>query len=693
MQKRWFHRPQIHSPAAGTERKVGWLELFYDLIYVATFIQLGNALSANVSLEGFLGFAGLLIPLWLTWTSFTFYSNRFVVDDFVHRALVFTQMFAIGAMAVSVPSVFRGDTMAFALAYAVVRAVLVVQYVRVYAQVKHGREMTASYARAFGVGVVLWIGSAFLPTPWVYLAWAVAGGIDLALPFTRHSRELVGRYPPDVLHMSERYGLLTLIVLGEGFVKVLSNLAAHGASFSNAMMGGTALVVTCSLWWIYFDDVAGSRIKKGALAPFIWVYSHLPLTVAVTAVGVALKKAVAFTPGEPAPDGYRWLLCLTLGLVLLSVAVIDSVTQRKHAELSDKARVNVRLASAGLVVLIAAAGGAMPAWLLVAFIASVCLGQVLFDLSMAPMVAEEEHHDESVHDIFEVARVKMERDEGPKRFDVSDAVRKGTPSELRRDLYFHYIEGSWVRLLVSIAALFFITNVVFAALYLLEDGAIAGAQNDSFADAFFFSVQTISTIGYGVLSPESTYANVLVTIEASLGLLYSALATGLMFAKASRPRSSVLFSDVLTVTERNGQRVLSFRVGNARGNDIVEATMHITVLIDEVSREGEKLRRLHDLKLQRSMTPLFALSWTLIHEITEDSPLWGFTEDNATDLLFVATMTGYDSTYASNTHARHMYYAEHLRWNHRFVDVMSHAEDGRLVIDYDKFHDTKPHQT
>ena len=694
MLSRWFHPPALHSPAPGKERKVGWLELFYDLIYVATIIQLGSALSENVGVAGGLAFAGLFVPIWYTWTGFTFYSNRFVVDDVLHRGLVFLQMFGVGAMAVTVPRVFAGDTQAFALAYAGVRITLVLMYFRSYRQVADAREMTGRYALGFTAGAALWLASAFLPTPWVFVAWALAMGADLSVPFSRQSRELIGRYPPDVLHMTERYGLFIIIVLGEAFVKVLTILAEEGATPDHAMMAALSATITFSLWWIYFDDVAGSRIRGKPLAVWIWIYSHLPLTIAVTAVGVAIKKAVLFDVFEPADAKYRYMLCIVLGLALLSVGVIDAVTERRQAELSDRARVNVRAVSAFLVLFLAPVGAFVPAWAFVAMVASACVLQVLFDLSMAPLAAD--HHE--VHEGEQAGISRSTRPPGPetvpprRRRSLGEAIRKGTPSELRRDLYFHFMEGSWWRLFFSVGVVYLVGNGVFAGLYVLDPTGIANVRAGSFPDAFFFSVQTMSTIGYGTMTPSSTYANLLVTVEAAIALLGVALVTGLVFAKASRPRLSVLFSRHVVVTRYNGQRALMFRAGNARGNEVVEANMRVSVLQDEVSPEGHRMRRLRDLPLVRDNSPIFALTWTVIHIIDEASPLHGLNEANAADkvVTLLATMTGYDATYAQNTHARTMYYPEDLRFDYRFIDVLSTLEDGRLMIDYDRFHDVEP---
>ena len=703
MISRWFHKPELHTPSAHSHRKVGWIELFYDLIYVATIIQLGNALSMNVGVTGFLAFAGLFAPIWYTWTGFTFYSNRFVVDDLMHRGLVFAQMFCVGAMAVEVPDVFRNDPAGFAAAHSGARLVLVALYFRAWRQVDSAKEMTRRFTLGFAIGGALWVVSIFVPPPYTYLIWAIAMVNDLAVGSNRHSREIGARHPPDVHHMAERYGLLTIIVLGEGFVKVLTQVAAfEGDPDAFWAMGGLAtlaLLITCSLWWLYFDDVAGSRIRRDKpIAPYVWVYAHLPLVIAITAVGVAVKKVVFFDPMAIELAKYRWLLCGSLGLAFLSVAIIDSVTERRHAELGDSARTRVRYLSAIFILFLAPAGGFMPSWAFVALITGACVCQVFFDLSMAP---DFDPHAEADHEpLFASGGEGLLEDDDeeddapatPVRRDVSEAVRKGTPNELRRDLYFHLMSSSWPSVFFMGGVAFFFINVFFAALYMLDPVGVTGLQQGTFLDALSFSVQTFTTIGYGVLSPVSAYAHVIVIVEAAIGLLYVALATGVILAKASRPASSVLFSKVIVVNPHHGVPTLSFRLGNARGNDIVEAGLKVAALVEEVSPEGHTLRRLHDLELERSMSPLFTLSWTVFHKLDESSPLYGITAANIHERVgpIIVTMTGYDVTYAQQNHARKMYYPEDIRFDQKLVDVVSFLEDGRVMVDYDLFHNTAP---
>lgn len=637
MQRRWFHLPRLHHPNPHQERKVSWLELFYDLVYVAAFIQLGDALSHHVSPLGFLGFAAVLAPLWFTWTGFTFFMNRFQVDDAIHRGLVFLQMFAIGAIALSVSGVLDGDLTLFALTYAFTRLTLAGMYGRVWLHTEEARDFSGHYARRVALGAILWVITAFIPAPWNYLAWVVCMAVDLSVSLGARGRDLAGIYAPDIGHMSERYGILTLIVLGESFVKLVAGVSSVDLQLSHAAMAAVGLIVTISMWWIYFDDVAGSRIKSLRMATFIWVYSHMPMTIAITAIGVAIKKAALVDPMVVAEPKVRWLMAGSLGLALFWVGVIDAVTERRQSELSDRTRVQIRMASAGLVLLLAPAGATMPAWAFMGLIAVACVLQVILELSMSPLAAMPEHEEFVPHVGAPTMRPLGAAGPDPARprgrMLTQDAVRVGTPDDLRRDLYFHMMSASWGRLLGALALAFLLVNVVFAALFLIEPDSVSNLENASFLEALSFSVQTSATIGYGGMLPVTAYGHVLVILEAIVGIFGVALATGILFARASRPRSSVLFSEVAVITKRAGVPTLELRVGNARGNEIIEASMRLVLLREEVTPEGHRMRRLVDLNLVRDSSPLFTLTWTVMHRIDENSPLYGVNAENAPERL------------------------------------------------------------
>ena len=691
MQSRWHHRPVLHTRDSGHEKRPGWLELFYDLVYVAAFIQLGSGLAHHPTVEGFLAFAAVFVPLWVAWTGFTWFVNRFTVDDFVHRLVVFGQMLFVGAMAIFAPEVLDDRPERFALAYAGAQAVVALLHLRTWHETAEGRDYSLYWGAVFAVGASLWAASVALEPPWTYGLWGAGLVAILTAPLSRTSRALTERYPVDLEHLTERYGLLTLIVLGEAFVKVLSGITADDATPTVLAQTAMTLLITVSLWWIYFDDVAGSRLKSIRLGPLIWLYAHIPLQLAVTAAGVAVKKAGLLDLGAPAPTEARWLLCGALALAFVAVAILDSVTERRQAELSDRWRVVMRVGSAALMLLLAPAGGALTAGAFLGIVTALCVVQVAFDMMMAPL--ETAAHEPPPITTTELHQRRLAGDTATRLADpLGDVVRKGTPSELRRDLYAYLMEGSWGRVLGVLVFLYLVINVFFGALYLLQPGCIADARPDSFADAFSFSVQTMATIGFGRLNPVTPYADALVAVEAAVGLIGAAFATGLVFAKASRPRAAALFSRVALVSPMTGVPTLHFRIGNARGTDIVDAAVTVTALRDTVTPEGTHLRRQLDLRLVRRASPFFRLTWTVMHPIDEDSPLRDvdWERGDPTLLGILAVLTGHDGTYGSTVYARHAWDVSAIRRGERFVDVLSQLPDGRLMVDYTRFHDTEP---
>jgi inward rectifier potassium channel len=265
-------------------------------------------------------------------------------------------------------------------------------------------------------------------------------------------------------------------------------------------------------------------------------------------------------------------------------------------------------------------------------------------------------------------------------------VRREEP---RTDLYYHLLIIPWTGFFAHTALAYFAFNLLFAALYRAEVGSIANA-GPSFWDAFFFSVQTMATIGYGDMHPATVYANVLVTVEVLLGLVGFALAAGVIFARISLPTARVMFSRVAVVTPHDGRPTLMFRVANRRSNRIVEATVALTLVRDEITIEGMTMRRFHDLKVERHRTPLFSISWTVIHVIDETSPFFGATQASvlAQQLEVLVTLIGLDETLSQTVHARHSYRAGDILFGRRLVDILSTAADGTRSVAYDRFHDT-----
>lgn len=271
------------------------------------------------------------------------------------------------------------------------------------------------------------------------------------------------------------------------------------------------------------------------------------------------------------------------------------------------------------------------------------------------------------------------------RTDLFDVRTVGLSTAFHEDLYHRVLKMPWW-LFFALTALGFVTeNGLFAGLYLLEPNSIAGARSGSFWDAFFFSVQTLGTIGFGVFSPATTYAHVVVTVESLAGLLGFAIVTGLTYAKFARPSSRVRFTSRIVLGTRDGQRYLMFRMANARHNTIVEASLRVLLLLDTLTKEGERLRVPVPLKLVREQNPFFRLSWTASHLVDESSPFYG--PDALSNLrnknaLVMLTLSGLDETIAQTIHARHSYDLDDLVVGARFADILTVEADGTRVIDY-----------
>ena len=272
-------------------------------------------------------------------------------------------------------------------------------------------------------------------------------------------------------------------------------------------------------------------------------------------------------------------------------------------------------------------------------------------------------------------------------------ARRGIKRMARGDFYIKTLGTSWLRLILSITVIYVLVNLIFAGLYLLEDGSIENARPGSFADAFFFSVQTLATIGYGKLAPATTFANILVAIEALAGLSGLAVATGVIFSKISRPNARVLFSNSALISSHDGVRCFMFRLGNLRSSQIADPTIKATLICDELSENGRKRRVFHDLHLVRSTLPILMPSWTIRHQVVENSPIFSFTKNTfkQKNVEIIVSMIGFDEVLAQNVHAYHSYVASEIIFGGNFVDIISWDKKSRTNIDYKKFHDVSRH--
>ena len=265
------------------------------------------------------------------------------------------------------------------------------------------------------------------------------------------------------------------------------------------------------------------------------------------------------------------------------------------------------------------------------------------------------------------------------------------------DIYHTLLSINWIYFTFLFALVYVAINIGFATLYYLCGqggfiGLTATTNVDFYIECFFFSVQTIATIGYGRISPVGLVPNILVTFEAFFGLFGLAIITGLLFSRFSRPTARVVFSHYALFTTHNHKPCLMFRMANARLNQIVEARVSVIYIHDAVTSEGQRFRTFHHLKLLREISPAFALSWTVIHPIDDDSPLKGLTKE---DLIrdegeIFVTLAGIDDTFSQTITSRHSYIADEILWNHRFKDIAKRVGN-KVRINIDEIHHTHPH--
>ena len=242
-----------------------------------------------------------------------------------------------------------------------------------------------------------------------------------------------------------------------------------------------------------------------------------------------------------------------------------------------------------------------------------------------------------------------------------------------------------------IAGVFLGVNGLFALVY-LATGGVAHARHGSFVDAFFFSVQTFGTIGYGTYYPETAAANLVMVVESLTSLTLVALATGLIFAKFSRPTARMVFTRQVVISPVNGVPTLALRVGNERGNRIIDAKIRVSLFRTEKTREGTTFYRMLDLKLTRDRALSLQRSWTVMHPIEGDSPLVGASPRSLLedDVELLVIVLGYDDTTMQAVHATHQYMTTDIVWGARHSDILTEQENGDLLLDLHRFHDIEP---
>src|SRR5437868_4577094 len=262
-----------------------------------------------------------------------------------------------------------------------------------------------------------------------------------------------------------------------------------------------------------------------------------------------------------------------------------------------------------------------------------------------------------------------------------------------RDVYRWLLSLRWPQFAALVATLYLALNFLFATLYSLQKDSIAGSTGGHwFFDCFFFSVQTLATVGYGHMYPQTLYAHIVTTIEIMTGIFLLATMTGLIFVRFSRPIARVVFSKSLVIAPLNGKPTLMVRIGNENQHSMVEAEFRIMVSRDQPLIEGGDFRYFYDLKLHFDRITVFPAALTLRHEIDENSPLYGATPESlqAERALFFVSVIGIDPVIAAAVQTQQDYSWRDIRFGHRFVEIYTQHGGGKLTVDYGRLHDTEP---
>ncbi len=268
----------------------------------------------------------------------------------------------------------------------------------------------------------------------------------------------------------------------------------------------------------------------------------------------------------------------------------------------------------------------------------------------------------------------------------STAYKLGTPGAFT-DLYYYLMEIGWPRFFALATATFIGVNLVFGLIYAAMPGAIAGARAGSLTDGFFFSVDTFATVGYGAMAPATPIGHTVASFELLIGLFLTATLTGIIFARFSRPRETILFSRVAVVTRHFGERSLMVRVASARSRPLVEVRAQMVFLERTITTEGRPFRKYVELPLVRATNPLMSLAWTVIHNLEEGGALC-HAIDNGDEIMIVLSVNGLDTLLGQPAFGGHTYLNADLRRGERFAEIVSDT-NGDVEIDIGRLHETE----
>jgi low temperature requirement protein LtrA len=369
------------------ERHATWLELFYDLIFVGAVSQLASTLNQDYSPIGFLKFSALFVPVWWAWAGHTFYLTRFDSDDVGRRILTLLQIIAVASLAVHAPEALGNTSAGFAISYAAVRAMLVMEYLRAGRYIPHVRALTSRYSLGFGFAALLWAISALFATPWRFWLWGLAIVIDFLAPLS--AGELHVRFPPHLMHLPERFGLFIIIVMGEAVVSVLTGVGQHGPGLISGVVGIMGLLMVFFLWWGYFVGVKGAEtlpsLVPGRVHAYqLWLYSHIPLVIGITSTAVGVKHLIILDLWQSMAIAEGWVLACSVGISVVALSLILLARNPEKFAIAFRRTLFPYSIIAILGMTTGALSHQLPGVAIMAILTSLCFIQILVSIWKAP---------------------------------------------------------------------------------------------------------------------------------------------------------------------------------------------------------------------------------------------------------------------------------------------------------------------
>jgi low temperature requirement protein LtrA len=371
------------------DRHANWTELLFDLIFVAAVSQLALNLSYSYDFLSFIMLIPIFFVIWWGWVGHTFYLSRFGTDDFFNRFLTMLQMIVVAFLTINAKNALGTGGSGFAICYAILRFLLVFEYLMVGRNIPPARSLSNHYSIGFSIAALLWLISAFIPAPWRFILWGVAIIIDILTPLT--ARNLHLQLPPHPTHLPERFGLFTIILIGEAIISIVFAISNAGLNLYTEFVGLLGLIIAFTIWWGYFEEAKGAegRVQESeedVKNYQLWIYSHFPLLLGIVGVAAGIKNLIFLNSNLPLPSNEVWLLCFSLAIALISLSGIF-LSSFDWKTCISKFLLKFRAPYYLIIILVICTGflGTLVAgWVVLAILTLLCIIKIIFSLREIP---------------------------------------------------------------------------------------------------------------------------------------------------------------------------------------------------------------------------------------------------------------------------------------------------------------------